>query len=416
MLGLGAATCWPALAAPEDVLSRLPLYTSDADVFSPYIGYGYTYDDNVLGNRSSFFPAGQSLGPSGAPSGAPSGDQSDTTRRVKAGLNVRKRISRQIFTTRLDFYRDSYDKLTELNHDGSDLAANWEWHAGNQFEGNIGASYLRELTPFVNFQRRQLNLRTQRRNFIEGGWLIHPSWRLRAAASYDTLEYDLTSQNIGDRNEAMAELGIDYLARSGSKVGLQLRHTRGDLPNAQRIGNLLVDNSYGQNEIKARIDWLLTGKTQLLFLGGYVQRTHDVFPERDYSGLNARLIGNWIASGKTNLSGGIWREIGPLDDLSASFTLNQGANINLSWDMTSKIRLAAEFKRETSDYSGTAAVASRQTEGRIDTYNTASLKLTYRPTRKLQLIAQVYRSNRSSNVDGNSYPNTGMMLSTRYDV
>jgi exopolysaccharide biosynthesis operon protein EpsL len=407
VLALGGAACWPALAAPEDVLSRLPQYSSPADVLSPYIGYSYTRDDNVLGIQS---------GPgTDAGSGAATGDQSDTTRRVLAGLNVRKRISRQVLSARLDFVRASYDKLSGLDHTSKDLIANWNWHVGNRFEGNLGTSYLNELMPFSNFPSRERNMRTQRRDFVEGGWLIHPSWRLRTGFSRDQLKYEQETQNAGDRNETMAEVGVDYLARSGSIAGVQLRHTRGDLPNPQQFGTLLVDNSYDQQEVKAKINWLLTGKTQVLFLGGLVQRKHDVFPARDYSGLNARLIANWKATGKTSLNAGVWREIGALDDLTASYTLNQGFHVGARWDMTSKLRLDGLAKRESSDYSGTAAMASLQSIDRKDIFNTASLKLTYRATDKLQLTAMLYRKDRRSNIEGNNYPNSGITISSRYD-
>ena len=127
LLALGGVACVPALAAPEDVLSRLPVYVSPADVLSPYIGYSYTYDDNVLGNQN-----GIGNGPGNGPdNGIGTGDQADTTRRVLAGVNIRKRISRQVFFAKLDFTRASYDKLANLNHDAKDLIANWNWHVGN---------------------------------------------------------------------------------------------------------------------------------------------------------------------------------------------------------------------------------------------------------------------------------------------
>ena len=74
-----------------------------------------------------------------------------------------------------------------------------------------------------------------------------------------------------------------------------------------------------------------------------------------------------------------------------------------------------QIKRESSDYSGTAARAALQTIDRKDIFTTASLKLTYRPSAKLQLSTMLYRKNRSSNTDGNNYPNSGILISSRYD-
>lgn len=387
-LGLGAATCLPAFAASDDV-------------FRPYVGYSLVHEDNVLGV------------PDGA---APSGEKhADTSRHAETGLIFNKRINQQVLSAKLNFSHITYERLRVLDNDSKDLLANWNWHVGNHIEGNLGTSYVQALTPFVNFHNQERNLRTQQREFFDGAWRLHPSWRLRAGFSHDKLSYDLASQQVGNRNEDTSELGVDYLAPSGSTIGVQLRHTRGDLPNPQQIDSLVVDNSYDQNEIKAKVNWLVTGKTQLQFLGGYVRRKHDFFPARDYSGLNARVIANWQPTGKIGVTLSGWREIGALDDLTASYTLNQGVSVGSTWDMTVKLRLEGQLKHETSDYSGTAAFASLLSADRKDTFRTASLKLIYRPTDHLQLAALLYRKNRDSTLDGLNTPNSGLMLSSRYE-
>ncbi|MEC5218952.1 exopolysaccharide biosynthesis operon protein EpsL [Actimicrobium sp. GrIS 1.19] len=297
LLHLGALTSLPAMAAADDV-------------FRPYIGYALSQDDNVLG-----------VGDGSSTTG---GSNSALSRHAEAGLFVNERLSQQIITAALKFSHITYDELPELNNDGKDLLVNWNWHLGNHLDGNIGSSYVQALTPFVNFHSRERNLRADRRQFVDGGWLFHPSWRVRAGASRDSLTYDLASQQGGNRVENVLEVGLDYLAPSGSTFGTQLRHTRGEFPNPQQIGAELVDNSYNQDEIKAKISWLMTAKTQLQFLGGLVQRRHETFPSRDYSGFNARLTTIWQASAKTGVTAAAWREIGALDDVTASYTLNQG--------------------------------------------------------------------------------------------
>ena len=394
-LGLGVATCAPAFAAPDDV-------------FRPYVGYSFAYDENVLGIPDGANTSGQDL--------------SDTSRRAEAGIAINKRISQQVLSAKLNLYQVTYDHLRQLDNDGKDFLGNWNWHVGDHVEGNLGASYVQGLAPYVqglaplaNVGVLERNLRTQRREFFDGSWRLHPSWRLRGGLSRDSLNYDLDSQKVGNRTEDMTEVGVDYLAASGSTFGVQLRHTRGDLPIPQQLGALLVDNSYDQNEVKAKINWLLTGKTQLQFLGGYVQRKHDFFSERDYSGLNARLIANWQATGKLGVSLSGWREIGALYDVTTSYTLNQGVSVGSTWNVTSKVKLDGLLKHETSDFSGTTAFSSALPVGRKDTYRTASLKLTYLPTDHLQLVAEAHRKNRDSTVNGNSYPNNGVMLSSRYE-
>ncbi|UUZ49878.1 hypothetical protein LP420_06980 [Massilia sp. B-10] len=61
-----------------------------------------------------------------------------------------------------------------------DLRVNWNWHLGDHLDGNLGTSYVKALAPFVNFHGRERNLRSERRQFADAGYLLHPSWRLRA--------------------------------------------------------------------------------------------------------------------------------------------------------------------------------------------------------------------------------------------
>lgn len=390
---LRAAHCAPLLG----VLTGLPAAAASDSVVRPYVGYAVAQDDNLLGAGDAADAA-----------------LSSTSQRASAGMLVDKTFSQQRLTAALHVTRIDYDKLPELNNTAKDVRANWNWHAGNHLDGDLGVSYVEALAPFVNFHARERNVRAERREFAEGRWLLHPSWRLRAGASRSTLEYALASQEGGNRIEQVSELGLDYVARSGSTVGTQLRHTRGRYPNRVQVDALSVDNSYVQEEFKAKVNWLASGKTSLQFLGGLVKRRHDAFAARDYSGVNARLHANWQPSAKLGVALGAWREIGALDDVTTSYTLNRGTSLGALWDITDKVRVDALLKRETSDYSGTAALSSTLAE-RKDTVRRAALKLVYRASAHLQFGAQAYRNERRSTLAGNSYPASGLQLSSKYE-
>ena len=386
---LGLLMGMPALAAADQ-----PPQLTDLGL-RPYVGVAFAHDDNVLGLADGSAAAANS-------------------RHLDGGLLYDRQLSQQVFSAALQASRISYDQLPQLDNTAKDLRANWNWHIGNRFDGNLGAFYVQGLAPFVNFHSLARNLRSERREVADGGWLLHPRWRLRAGLARDTLYYALPSEQPGNRDEKTVELGADYLAPSGSTIGTQLRHTRGNYPHPQPIANLLVDNSYRQDELKAKVNWLFSAKTQLLFLGGLVERHHDQFTMRDYRGFNARLNANWQTTAKLGFSLATWREIGALDDVTAAYTLNQGHAVYANWDATAKVRVEAGLRRESSDYSGSAAIASIL-PARKDTVRSASLKLVYQATPRLRVTAQAYRNERQSNVAGNSYPASGIIVGTRYE-
>jgi exopolysaccharide biosynthesis operon protein EpsL len=384
---LGALTSLPAQAAPDQVVR-------------PYVGFALTHEDNVLG-------AGDGVNGRDAA-------QSSSSRQASAGVLIDKRISQQALSAALHFTNIRYDSLPELDHEAKDLRVNWNWHLSDHLDGNVGTSYVKALAPFVNFHGRERNLRAERRQFADAGYLLHPSWRLRAGVSRSSLEHELESQQALDRVEQMSELGLDYLARSGSTVGTQLRHTKGRYPFPQQLDGEAVNNSYEQDEVKIKVNWLATGKTQLQFLGGPVRRKHVAFAARDYSGINARLQANWQTSAKLLVTAGAWREIGALDDITASYTLNQGVNLGATWNASDKLRFDGLLKHETSQYSGMVGLPATLPE-REDLVNSAVVKLQYRATTHMRLGAQAYRNKRRSTLPGNSYPGSGLQLSLKYE-
>lgn len=372
----GALICAPASAI-------------DGDTFTPYVTYGVYYDANLLR-----LPEAQA--------------QSDRWTRAEVGIRMDKEIGRQKLTADLSANKSNYDNFNQYDNDGKDLLANWKWVLGNQFSGNVGTSYSDGLTPFDDYKGLERSMRTQQKNYVDGTWRFHPSWQLNAAYNRFDLRYDTQAQNPSERKLDMTDVGIDYLAKSGNKIGLVARHIEGDYPYADI-------NSYQQNELKAKVDWQLTGKTYLQFLGGWAKREYASNPQRDSSVPSARLTAYWKATGKTAFSLGVWRELGATDDLAANYARNQGISLGSTWDATSKISVDGLIMTEKRDYNGVAVIAGIAPSNRDDRYNNAVLGLTYKPTLHWRVRASVYRTTLDSNVASATYKTNGAMITTRYE-
>lgn len=388
----------PLLLVPGIALSSAAR-AAEGDVLRPYVGISVTHDDNIQGTSKAAIAAGTPK-------------LSDTARRVEAGILFDKTISQQRLTANVNLDHTSFNRFSNLDYNGRDIAANWNWHVGSQFEGNLGATHSRTLTSVQDSVTRNAavdnglpnqlpNIRTQNRQYFDGGWLLHPSWRLRGGLSHYELNYEQQGPQVADRRVKDGELGVDYLARSGSSFGVQFRRADGDFVNSPLA-------NYTQDEVKARIDWKVSGKTDLLFLAGWVQRDHDQAPANDYSGFNGRVNGTWRVTGKTTLTAGVWREIGALDDQTASYSLNRGISLGAGWEITRQIRLDGIYQHERRDY--TPAGLARK-----DLINYSALQLSYYPIPKLKILTSVYRTSQGSNVALNDYNNFGVSIGTRYE-
>ena len=400
-------SCVPALAAtsdlvPTDIMPPPDVLMPTPNAITPYAGLGIGYDDNVL--RLPNAAAAQAMGVGGL---------SDTTRREQFGLALDQTISQQHLTANVNVTNVDYDRFVQLDHLDKNLAANWNWHVGNHVEGNVGLTYSQGLTPFVDFHLLAPNIRTQANEFMDASWLFHPNWRVRAGLVHSDLWYDLASQTPGNNTQDQTELGLDYLADSGSTAGLQLRHTRADFPNPEQVGGLSVFNGYEQNELKAKIDWLLTGKTRLHFLGGWVSRTQDDYSIRNFSGMNSRVSADWSPTGQIDLTAAIWREIGAVDDLSDVYSLNRGTSLASSWKYSEKIRLVAQIKYEKRDF-------SQSTDGGAlgpdtsDVLRNAALTMVYNPTKQWEFQLSGTRSTQTLTSSPGGFVSNALMLNTRY--
>ncbi|AIY42106.1 hypothetical protein LT85_2948 [Collimonas arenae] len=397
----------PAIAGdlvPTDVIPTPDIITPPPDAVTPYAGYGISYDNNLLRLPDSASAQAMGIG----------SNLSDITHRYLFGLAVDKSLSQQHLTANVNVAKVDYDRFDQLNHLEKNLAANWNWHAGNQFQGNVGVNYSQGLTPFIDFHLLERNLRTQEDVYADGAWLFHPSWRVRAGVTYSKLWYDLESQRPGDNSKNQEELGLDYLAASGSTIGLQLRHTRADYPTPELDSGVPVFNGYDQNEIKGKVDWLLTGKTTLHFLGGWVSRKQDEFPVRNFSGINTRVSADWSPTGKIDVSVAGWREIGAVDDVSTVYSLNHGASIASAWQYSDKVRLVAQYKYEKRDFSQSAAAGIFSATNPNDALRNMALSVIYNPTLHWRVQLSGVRSTQILNNAPGGYVSNGVMFNTRY--
>ncbi|WP_317201430.1 XrtB/PEP-CTERM-associated polysaccharide biosynthesis outer membrane protein EpsL [Janthinobacterium sp.] len=361
----GSAT----LAMLAGALCSAPAGAAISDTLHPFVAVTVSHDDNL-------FRLPDAVAGSDAPRG-------DTIRQVQGGLLFERPIGRQVLSGQAKLSKVTFANNDQLNYDGKDFLAALEWHVGNHVEGHVGSSYTQTLTPFTDSHSNERNLRVQRREYVDGAWRFHPSWRVRGAVNEDKAEYDLLSQRFNEHTEKGAELGVDYLASSDSRVGLQVRRVKGLFPNRRIIGATVIDEDYDQNELKANVYWRFSAVTQLQFVAGWVDRKHAFFTQRDSSGSNGRGTLYWTPTGKVRFTLSGWREYGFVESSTVSSSLNNGASLAADWDISAKVRANAQLKRETRDYIFFTNSASQDSSS--DTGRTASLGLTYAPQSAIQL-------------------------------
>lgn len=350
-----------------------------SDTITPYVSVGYSYDDNLL-RRDNTRNTGV--------------DGSDTYTTLAAGFRAERPIGRQLVTASARASKVSFDENTSLDYTGKDAAAEWNWRLGNQFSGHLGGTYSESLASFSDFSTNERNLRSDTKRYVDGNWLFHPSWQVHAGYTSERFDFDLPSQAYNNRTEKAAEAGFDYIASSGSTFGLVARQLKGDYANLgfNPLTGGVVDNGYKQDEIKVNVTWLATGVTQVIFLGGWVQRRHNTETVRDDSGVNGRLIVNWSPLGQTQFNAMLWREFGAAEGTVVNSALSTGQSVGFRWTPTAKLAFTGQLKNEKRDFEPLSGVTNLT--GLSDTARTASAGATYQAWRQVALSLNAFTTRR----------------------
>lgn len=367
------------LALLVGALFAAPVGAGPNDALHLYAGLGWAYDDNLLR----------------IPDGQPAFDnqRGDSWRVAEGGLIFDHMYSRQRIAASAKLSKVKFDHFKQLDYDGKDLAATWYWQLGNRFEGTLGTTYAQVLAPYTDFRSNERNLRQQRRQFVDGAWRPHPSWRFRAAASKDKFTYELFSQRYNNRTEDSVELEVGYLPRSGSSVGMVARHIKGSYPYRRPFAEGVLVDDFTQRELKARVNWLASGSTTVQVLAGWAEREQPSFGPGKTSGLNGKVTALYAPRGKMRYSAAVWRDFAPLESTIVSYTLNKGASLGATWEATAKIKVEANAVAERRAFSTRREIAGL---GNLrDTLRSASVKATWTVRPTIQASAALVHQARS---------------------
>jgi exopolysaccharide biosynthesis operon protein EpsL len=351
--------------------AAIPAQAGPNDALHVYAGVAYGHDDNLLR----------------VPDDQPAFDNTrgDSWWTREGGLIFDKTYSRQHITLIAKLSRTTFDHFAQLDYNGKDLQANWNWQLGNHLEGRVGWSYQQVLAPYTDFRGDERNLRKTRSQYVEGAWRFHSAWRVRAGFQRDNYSYEALSNLFNNRTEDATELELDYLAHSESTVGLVARHVKGTYPFPRPIAPSLFNNNFDQDELKVRAHWLATGSTTIDALVGYTRRDQPSFGPGTTSGAAGKINATWQPRGKMTYKAAVWRDFAALESTLISYTLNDGASIGARWDATPKITVDGDAVYERRNYKARQAFAGD--DDLRDSIRTISLRASWLPRPTVQVQA-----------------------------
>lgn len=243
-----------------------------------------------------------------------------------------------------------YAEFNQFDYVGQRAGANWSGRVGSDGYYLLRYEHDRVASDLADQAQPELNLITS--DVLSGELQVRTgrNWQgvggFRAARNRNSAE----AEQGGDNQGWAADVGMRYAPGTGNSVETRYRHTRYTYPNV--IPSETSDNSYAQEEVELAWNWQPSAPSRFEGHTSYVQRRHDHIPERDFSGWVGSLKYAWRPTVDTSLTTTAFKELGAVNDASASYARSYGLRLEPEWDLTAKLGLLGRLEWRNRRYAG----------------------------------------------------------------
>jgi exopolysaccharide biosynthesis operon protein EpsL len=374
-----------------------PAQAKEGDTFRPFVSYTRFYDSNLFRLAESEY-------------GLVS-DRSDQYGVLSAGLNVDWQPGRQQIIASASKSLIRFSRNSQLDYDGSDYQARWNWRLGNHWTGQLGATENVTQTTFEELNQQINNQVTRRNRFAGADWQFHPRWSAGMRAATLTSSNSTVQRAPVDYDDTSVSATLGYMTPKGSRLRGQVRRVDGEYPNRTV---LFADRAYTLIQYNLLADWNTTGKLVAHATVGHTRRENDTLSQRNFSGMTGRLSADYFVTGKTVLNWTAYRELANSDDINASYRLTTGTSLGAAWQATDKLTLRGNASFENRSYEGDTGFAPGLPQRDEDVLS-GSLSLSYAPVSMATVDVGLQAGRRDSNIPVNDYTFHSVFISVRGD-
>lgn len=373
------------------------------DTFTPYVRGLYGYDSNLFRLQNDQ-EANAVLGTT---------DTAESYYTLAAGMDMNLRVSRQVIRAHAEYNQTWFNQYKLLDYDGRDAYLKWDWLVGSVATGDVGIAETLAQASYTNVKKPVSNLIRTRQRFFHAAIKLDNPWLVKFGAERVDTDNNASVQQALDATVDSVNAGVQYTSSKGSTVELISRRSDGQYPNRQLVGLAPIDNDYLQWDHGVAVAWAPSGKTQVSGRLNYTQRNYTEVPQRDFSGLTGRLAMDWMATGKTTLRASLHRDIGALENDTASYTLNQGVAFGADWKPTAKLLFNAQLRHDDISYAGDPGFVLSTAPAREDRLTTVQAGVEYSVLRNTMLGLVLKRGVRDSSEALSSYGYNSALVNLR---
>jgi len=365
----------------------------EADAFNVNASIRATSDNNLFRLSPSVDPKTYGLD-----------GKSDTITTTAIDFRLDRLFSRQRIVAGVTLSDNRYQRNDYLNFRALNYDAKWLWALGSHWDGELSLARKEGLNTFSDYLNyRQRNVRTTEDERFTANYWFHTSWAALGGVFWTNVTNEQPFLAESDYSGMGYNFGIRYRPVSGNTLTFGVSRLDGEYKNRQLNIASQIDKRFYEDVYGLDMNWGLTGKSLLRGRLAYLDRQHESFTKRDYSGWVGNLDYSYIASGKSTLTVGYKRDIVAYQQLTSSYYTLDEIALSGQWAATAKLTAIARLAYGLRSYDGEIRPLPAGTPQREDIISRLGFDLRYQPARWLQLSTGIALENRNVNQDSLDY-------------
>ena len=347
------------------------------------LGYAVTWDDNVFRVPDDVTDPEIGRGNAG---------RSDRFSTASVGLSLNKAFSLQRILLDVAAAAVRYDKFSSQDQDPFGYRGAWQWQLTQRMSGTLSASRDETRVPIEDIEgsrridRRVTSVAATADASIWGGW------HLLGSVSEAETTYSEPFLAQPDTTQTVAEAGLRYVARSNSQLTVRRRSTRG----TETVFDPAIfgGSDFTLDETEVDATWIASGRSTVHARVTWLERSHQLLPQRDFSGTAGELRFAWKATGKVDVNLSATRSIEPYNlSIGSTTRVDDTITAALLWQLGARTALRSTASRRESRF-GQPATSSEP--ARRDITDIVEVGASWSPQRNVTLDARLSHQQRTS--------------------